>query len=523
MKTPNVILIFLLVLSSIALAAEVKPPAVLLQEGLYAEETEGNLDRAMEIYSQIKEKYNDVERIAARAAYQLGLCNLKKGDNKKAAELFQEVVSYYPQQTEAVKMAQQQLDKMGIKKADEGNFFEILGQVSAYIGSKYGEISAEAGTKKLYSNSHIYLVGNDFVLRTGGMGYIYNWTTEPITKHYRLSNTSNPNQKLYDVVGILMDTEILPDANRSGFYNIYWNPKEPIQPGGYFYYGWAMDGSKPLPKTGQGYQLKMNNYPGDHCYETFFLVVPEGTVITSQSEDYTNKGNLNGWDIYWWKKEVPENNYHTVNVVLKKAGDIEKELPEELTKFITDKHIEASNTANEKNLKVNSQIYQIDVYFHKSQGGLMMFQNQTNQPITGEIYLGKFSKNAQTDLTDEKGLLQKIRFVDGGESIGRYSLMWTPDKAIEPNKTKMLKYMYSTTDILPKANNGYALKMKNFYGSAVLENFFLILPAKLIIIEQSEQYVFSKDFGDFKVFLWQKEVPHNTENIVDVVLNEKSN
>jgi len=112
MKTLNVILFLLLAVSSIAISAEVKSPAVLLQEGIYAEETEGNLDKAMGIYSQIREKYNDVERISARATYQLGLCHLKKGDNKKAAELFEEVVGYYPQQTEAVKMAQEQLDKI---------------------------------------------------------------------------------------------------------------------------------------------------------------------------------------------------------------------------------------------------------------------------------------------------------------------------------------------------------------------------------------------------------------------------
>jgi hypothetical protein len=37
MKTLNVILIFLLVAGSLAIAAEVKSPAVLLQKGLYAE------------------------------------------------------------------------------------------------------------------------------------------------------------------------------------------------------------------------------------------------------------------------------------------------------------------------------------------------------------------------------------------------------------------------------------------------------------------------------------------------------
>jgi len=112
MKKLNVIVFFLLAVAVSAFAAEAKSPAVLLQQGIYAEETEGNLDKAMGIYSQIRSDYNDVERITAIATYQLGLCNLKKDNKQKAIELFQEVVNYYPEQTVAAKKAQQQLDKI---------------------------------------------------------------------------------------------------------------------------------------------------------------------------------------------------------------------------------------------------------------------------------------------------------------------------------------------------------------------------------------------------------------------------
>jgi hypothetical protein len=90
-------------------------------------------------------------------------------------------------------------------------------------------------------------------------------------------------------------------------------------PGAFFNYGWATEDSGRLPAFKNGYSrysLTMQNHFGGQCYETFFLVVPEGIAITSQSEDYTNKGNANGWDIYWWKKEVPANTDHTVNVTL---------------------------------------------------------------------------------------------------------------------------------------------------------------------------------------------------------------
>jgi outer membrane lipoprotein-sorting protein len=176
--------------------------------------------------------------------------------------------------------------------------------------------------KKLYSNGHIYVVDKDFIFRNGGMGYVMNFSDKPITGKYRISGTTQPNQKLYGVMNEPIDVEILPDPNRSGFYNIYWTPKEPFQPGGFFSYGWATDGSKALVKTEQGYQLKMNNHFGNRCVETFFLAVPEGMQIVEKSEEYTGKQNIDGWDIYWWKKEVMPNTDHTVNVTLTEKKNI---------------------------------------------------------------------------------------------------------------------------------------------------------------------------------------------------------
>ncbi len=316
--------IILLALTAPAHADENKSPAVLLQEALYAEQTEGDLEKAISLYEQVLEQYKDVERLAARATYQLGMCYLKKGDKEKAAEYFDEVVGYYPEQTTVVKKAQAQLDKMGISKVKQGNIFEILGpEVCSYIGSKYGEVSAEAGAKKLYSNSHIYVVDSDFIVRLGGMGYVYNWTGKPITEHHRLTGTSLPNQKLYSMLGDEMDIEIVPDENRSNFYNIYWNPEKPLLPGEFFNYGWAIGGTKQLSTTDAGGKcsITMQNKLNQYAYETFFLAVPQRTVLSDQSEEYTGKETVNNWDIYWWKKIVQQNENHVVNVVLAKPAD----------------------------------------------------------------------------------------------------------------------------------------------------------------------------------------------------------
>ncbi len=112
MKTLNVILFLLLAVNSIAISAEVKPPAVLLQEGIYAEETEGNLDKAIGIYQQVIDQAGEIERITAQATYQLGMCYLKKDQKEKAAEFFQKVLSKYSTQTELAKKAREQLEKI---------------------------------------------------------------------------------------------------------------------------------------------------------------------------------------------------------------------------------------------------------------------------------------------------------------------------------------------------------------------------------------------------------------------------
>lgn len=113
MKAVVWMLTVLLGLSPFMQAADtVKSPAILLQEALYQEETEGDLNKAIELYGQVLEQAADVERLAARATYQLGLCHLKKGNKTKAIEYFKEVVSYYPEQISAVKKAQAQLDKI---------------------------------------------------------------------------------------------------------------------------------------------------------------------------------------------------------------------------------------------------------------------------------------------------------------------------------------------------------------------------------------------------------------------------
>ncbi|MHC4737504.1 MAG: HEAT repeat domain-containing protein [Planctomycetota bacterium] len=116
-KFKNIKIIFAgLFISIFAVSAQAsgqnKAPGVLLQEGLYAEQTEGDLDKAIEIYQQVLEELKPSQRIAAKATYQLGMCYLKKGEEAKAAEYFGDVVTNFPKHRALAKKSQAQLEKV---------------------------------------------------------------------------------------------------------------------------------------------------------------------------------------------------------------------------------------------------------------------------------------------------------------------------------------------------------------------------------------------------------------------------
>lgn len=107
----NITTIILLAAALLTQSATAKTPAVLLQEALYAEETEGNLEKAIEIYEEVLDEASQIQRIASRATYQLGLCYLKKDQNDQAAKYFQQVITNFPNRTIIVKKAKKQLKK----------------------------------------------------------------------------------------------------------------------------------------------------------------------------------------------------------------------------------------------------------------------------------------------------------------------------------------------------------------------------------------------------------------------------
>ena len=101
-----ILLALVLLFPAISLAArDAKTPAVLLQEARYAEEIDGNLDKAISLYGQIIKDTSAEGAVKAQAMYQQGLCFMKKQDDAKAQAVLGNLIEQFPKQTKLVERA----------------------------------------------------------------------------------------------------------------------------------------------------------------------------------------------------------------------------------------------------------------------------------------------------------------------------------------------------------------------------------------------------------------------------------
>jgi tetratricopeptide (TPR) repeat protein len=83
--------------------------SALLEKGIYAEQTTGDLDGAIKIYKQIIDQEKADRPYVAQALYRLGECYLKKGQIKEATAAFDTVIRRFPGQKEWVAKAEKKL------------------------------------------------------------------------------------------------------------------------------------------------------------------------------------------------------------------------------------------------------------------------------------------------------------------------------------------------------------------------------------------------------------------------------
>jgi len=106
------IIVLLLLFKGMGMAQQ--SPQVLFQAGLYAEEVQGDLDKAISLFQQIIDEYPDHRPIAANALLHIGFCYEKLG-REKARDAYQKIVTEYPDQHEIAAIARERLKNYAIR------------------------------------------------------------------------------------------------------------------------------------------------------------------------------------------------------------------------------------------------------------------------------------------------------------------------------------------------------------------------------------------------------------------------
>ncbi|MBI4660068.1 MAG: PD40 domain-containing protein [Verrucomicrobia bacterium] len=100
-------------LFAVSTAAAAESLSVLLQKGIYAEETEGNLEAAIKIYEGIVKEGESNRSLVAQAQYRLGVCELKRGKKDQAEAAFRKILGQFADQAEIIAKARERLGELG--------------------------------------------------------------------------------------------------------------------------------------------------------------------------------------------------------------------------------------------------------------------------------------------------------------------------------------------------------------------------------------------------------------------------
>lgn len=165
-----------LALTSIVLAftATAAPPQKtpstgLLEQGIYAEETIGDLNQAIAIYSKIVNDEKARRPEVAQALFRLAICHMNLGQNGKANLMFHQLINDYPEQTaltaEARKLVTQ--DRINLApipwSSGEVAFYDIkrsgAGKIGAIAFSTADTLADGVPAVKLSSYTSLLIAG----------------------------------------------------------------------------------------------------------------------------------------------------------------------------------------------------------------------------------------------------------------------------------------------------------------------------------------------------------------------------
>ena len=446
-----------------------KSPRLLLQEAISAEETEGDLDKAIELYEQVVEEASGIQRLAAKATYQLGMCYLKKGDKTKAAEYFQQVTSNYPTQKVLAKKANKQLVKIAPDITPEDRPYIVW-----FKSTDSNKITTAKELLDTFNANHLkntmtfrfkaeekddYLIGRICVGNGAGKEKILAMLKESADLELIKA------LRAYTVIFKPVDSK---SANRETLMGMF-NANHPQDVSTYYYKTTYKDGSI------VGYISTDTEAEKDKLLH-----------MINASSELKLTGTI-----------VPEK--------LQPKESVFEQIDYQVIRFISEQFGKTAFEAGEQHLMVNSHVYYVDRDGFRYQGGMNAFYNWTGRTITQKTSFGGTSYPNQTHYGVDGNKLN-TEIVPDKTRPNHWQIYWIPDEPLAPEES--LYYGWSRnnkrkTSKLP--GDVYSLTMDNKYGSPVIETFFLVLP-KDLKISQSNPPTSSQELLNFNVYWWTKTV-----------------
>jgi hypothetical protein len=134
--------LFLLAVTSVlgtAQLAAAASPSELLEQGIYSEETKGDVDAALKLYQQVITEAKAGQAVAAQAQYRLGVCYYKKKNYGEANVAFEKLLKDYPDQKDLIALANKYLaDAMPLMPAPWVDGEELQLDIKFPTGYKIG-------------------------------------------------------------------------------------------------------------------------------------------------------------------------------------------------------------------------------------------------------------------------------------------------------------------------------------------------------------------------------------------------
>jgi len=453
---------------------------VMLEKGVFLQETKGDLDGAVKIYKQIVADAKANRPHAAEAQYRLGVCLLKLKRHQEAIAAFRTLIADFPQQGKLVAKARREIARS--RKAITGE------ELAKIVEQAVLTISTCAETDPRVKPALESLDGLD----------------EPAT---------------VKAIAKFLDSE-KATVRRSAIY-ILWK-------GGFK----SIESVVPA-------LLKLCEHESELTRGTAALALggrkvkssfkPLCDMAISDTGPFARRCAAYGLGLLGDPRAKPtlekalkdkevfvRNNAEAALTMLQMAEAEQDELPPAVMEHIIGAHLAAYHNA--RPTPTNTHIYVVDESFVMGYGGLITVRNATDKPIAGEVGVGNFS---YPDLIvyDETGRTKNFRLRQPGFGAGgKYRLFWTPPRPIKPGDVQVVGWRRKRTTVLPKVAGGRELVMKNRYGAEVVESFFLVLPAGTEIASESLQRTSRTRIGQYDVCLYQRKVPAGKTNIVEVVL-----